>query len=178
MAAGSGRDGDLPPVLRSYLEEFEAVAYQLPAYAQQDVRSRIWRECAKAAVPGGRDPQRLDAVLAELGPARDLVAAELERLGRRPDRFRPSDSAPIPLLASSVLTLGVGALVGLVMLWRSPVWPLHAKITAPVLVAAAVLALLPVNALPPLAAVLLGGLAVGPAVAALHLLLVRRAVRR
>lgn len=178
MDTATGRDGDLPPALRSYLGEFDAIAYQLPRDARQDVRSRIWRQCASAGTPDGPDPQQLGAALAELGPARDLVAAELERLGRRPNRFRPSDSAPIHLLAASILTLGVGALIALVMLWRSPVWPWHAKIVAPLLVGAGAVALLPVPALPPLAALLLGGLAVGPAVAALYLLAIRFGQRR
>lgn len=180
-----GRGSGSSSVLMSYLDEFDVVAHQLPRDARHDVRARIWRHCADAvgadavgADPPGSDEERLRAALAELGSPQELVAAELERLGRRPNPFRPTDSAPIHLLAASVLTFGLGALVGLVLLWHSTVWPRRTKITASALVAVGVVALLPVPALPPIAAALLGGLAVGPAVAALYLLAIRLGVRR
>jgi hypothetical protein len=101
------------------------------------------------------------------------VRAELERTGERPDPFRPRDLAPLHLFAASLLTLGVGALVGLVLLWTSPVWPRRHRMTATALVGAGILGG-PFAGLPGL---VVGVVVVGPAMAAAYLALARRSVR-
>lgn len=161
--------------LTAYLAEFDAHAHRLSQVARLEVGSRIWTHCAEHAGPAASE-ERIREALAELGPPAGLVQAELERTGERPDPFRTSDLVPVHLFAASLLTLGVGAVVGLVLLWRSPAWPRRHQVAATALIAAGVL-VTPL-ALPGLAGLLAGAVVVGPALAAAYLALARRSVRR
>jgi hypothetical protein len=181
-------------VLSAYLAEFERQAHVLGRDARIDLRSRIWRHCAdravevrEAATPEAEDPgaetdreAALAAALAELGPPAALVRAELESSGARPNPFRPRDLAPLHLLGAAFLTLGVGAVVGMALLWSSRVWPLRHKIAATVLLAAGAAAV-PLLAAPPLdgwPGLALGVIAIGPFLAAAHLWTARIFVRK
>lgn len=169
----------MSPALTAYLAEFDAHSHRLSQVARLEVGSRIWTHCAAHAGPDGpAREERIREALAELGPPAELVAAELERTGERADPFRARDVAPIHLFAASILTLGLGAVVGLVLLWCSPVWPWLHKIVATALVGVGILAvplLVPVLAGP--VGLLVGAVAVGPALAAAYLALARRWVR-
>lgn len=195
----------MSPVLRDYLQAFDDVGHRLPRDARQDLRARIWTHCAEVVRRDGSDgampddrsgddrigddricddricdgqirDDRIRDALAELGSPHDLVSGELERTGRRPRPFRPADTAPIHFLGASVLLLGIGAVIGLVLLWRSTVWRLQDKVLATLLVLAGPLVLVPV--LPVLPALLLGVAALGPAAAGLQLLIVAHLRRR
>ncbi|MHA6780160.1 hypothetical protein ACVGOW_04045 [Pseudonocardia saturnea] len=170
----------MSPALTAYLAEFDAHSHRLSQVARLEVGSRIWTRCAEHAGPDGSErEERIREALAELGPPAELVRAELERTGERPDPFRTRDIAPLHLFAASILTLGVGTVVGLVLLWCSPVWPWLHKIVATGLVGVGILAvplLVPALAGPP--GLLVGAVAVGPALAAVHLALARWSVRR
>lgn len=165
----------MSPALTAYLAEFDAHAHRLSQVARLEVGSRIWTRCAEHAGPGASE-ERIREALAELGPPAELVRAELERTGERPDPFRAIDLAPMHLFAASLLTLGLGTVVGLVLLWRSPVWPLWHRVAATALVAAGML-VTPLL-LPGLPGLLIGAVLVGPALAAAYLALARRFVRR
>ena len=163
--------------LAAYLREFDACAHQLSQVARLEVGSRIWTHCAERAGPGASE-ERIRAALAELGEPADLVRAELERTGERPDPFRPRDLVPVHLLAASLLTLGIGTAVGLVLLWRSPVWPRrHRAVATALVVAGAVAVPLLVPALAGTSGLLVGAVVAGPAAAAAYLALARRWVR-
>jgi len=163
--------------LAGYLREFDACAHQLSQVSRLEVGSRIWTHCAERAGPGASE-ERIRAALAELGDPADLVRAELERTGERPDPFRSRDLVPMHLFAASLLTLGIGTVVGLVLLWRSPAWPWRHRAVATTLVVAGALAVpLLVPALAGTPGVLAGAVVVGPAVAAAYLALARRWVR-
>jgi hypothetical protein len=177
----------MSPALTAYLAEFHAHSHRLSQVARLEVGSRIWTRCAEHAGSAASDEgadgpsreERIREALAELGPPAELVRAELERTGERADPFRTRDIAPMHLFAASILTLGVGTVVGLVLLWCSPVWPWLHKIVATVLVGVGILAvplLVPALAGPP--GLLVGAVAVGPALAAVHLALARWSVRR
>lgn len=166
--------GEVPPALVVYLAEFDRHSHRLGQVSRLEVGSRIWTHCAQHAGPGASDAD-VAAALAELGPPADLVRVELERTGERPDPFRPRDLAPVHLFAASLLTLGVGAVVGLVLLWCSRAWPVGHKLAATALVVAGVPVVLPF--LPGAAGLVLGALVVGPALAAVHLAVARRFVR-
>lgn len=172
----------MSPALTAYLAEFDAHSHRLSQVARLEVGSRIWTRCAEHAGPEPDGPareERIREALAELGPPAELVRAELERIGELADPFRARDIAPLHLFAASILTLGVGAAVGLVLLWCSPVWPGLHKIVATALVGVGILAVpLLVPALGGLPGLLVGAVAVGPALAAVHLALARRSVRR
>lgn len=157
--------------LTAYLREFDAHAHQLSQVSRLEVGSRIWTHCAEHAGPDASE-ERIRAALADLGPPADLVRAELERTGERPDPFRTRDLAPMHLLGTSLLTLGVGTVVGLGLLWFSRVWPVGHKAVASALVVAGVPVVLPF--LPGTAGVVVGLLVVGPALAGTYLAIVRR----
>lgn len=157
--------------LTTYLREFDACAHQLSPVSRLEVGSRIWTHCAERAGPGASE-ERIREALAELGPPAGLVRAELERTGERPDPFRTRDLAPVHLLATSLLTLGAGAVVGLVLLWLSRVWPAVHKAVATALVVAGVPAVLPL--LPGTAGAVVGLAVAGPALAGAYLALARR----
>ncbi|MDN5929996.1 MAG: hypothetical protein L0I24_02820 [Pseudonocardia sp.] len=162
----------MSPALTAYLAEFDAHSHRLSQVARLEVGSRIWTRCAEHAGPDGSTrEERIREALAELGPPAELVRAELERTGERADPFRPRDIAPMHLFAASILTLGVGSAVGLVLLWCSPVWPWRHKIVATVLIGVGILVTPLV--LPGLPGLLVGAVAVGPALAAVHLALAR-----
>ncbi|MBW0114695.1 hypothetical protein [Pseudonocardia abyssalis] len=157
--------------LTAYLREFDACAHQLSQVSRLEVGSRIWTHCAEHAGPDAPE-ERIAAALAELGPPADLVRAELERTGERPDPFRTRDLAPMHLLGTSLLTIGVGTVAGLVLLWLSRVWPVAHKAVATALVVAGVPAVLPF--LGGAAGLVVGLLVVGPALAGAYLALARR----
>lgn len=169
----------MSPALTAYLAEFDAHSHRLSQVARLEVGSRIWTRCAEHAGPeadGSAREERIREALAELGPPAELVRAELERTGERPDPFRTRDIAPLHLFAASILTLGVGAAVGLVLLWASAVWPWPHKVAATALVGVGILvAPLVLAGLP---GVLVGAIALGPALAAVYLALARWWVRR
>jgi hypothetical protein len=167
----------MSPALTAYLAEFDAHAHRLSQVARLEVGSRIWTRCAEHAGDGPDEQreERIREALAELGPPAELVRAELARTGERADPFRTRDLAPLHLFAASLLTLGIGTVVGLVLLWRSPVWPRRHQVTATALVLAGMLGT-PL-ALPGLAGLLVGAVLVGPTLAAAYLALARRSVR-
>lgn len=170
-----------PSVLADYLAEFEARGHQLPRETRHELRARIWTHCAAAAGPGAPE-ERVRAALAELGPVEVLVRDELARLGAPADPFGPRDLAPLHLLGASLLTLGLGMVAGLVLLWRSAVWPRRHQVLATALVglggllgAAVPLAVAP--APPWWVGAAAGVISIGPLAAAVHLFVVSRQIR-
>ncbi|MGQ0573048.1 MAG: HAAS signaling domain-containing protein [Pseudonocardia sp.] len=165
-----------PTALDAYLQEVERHAYVLPRDSRHDLRSRVWTHCAEQAGRGA-DDERIRAVLAGLGTPEELVAAELQRCGARPNPFRARDIVPLHLLGASLFMVGLGAPLGLALLWRSRVWPRAHKIVASALVVGGTPALLWVEALRPGWALYLGPTVVGAAAAALYLLVIRLLAR-
>lgn len=167
--------------LADYLAEFEARSHQLPRETRHEVRARIWTHCAAAAGPGAPD-ERVRVALAELGPVDVLVREELARIGAPAYPFGPRDLAPVHLLGASLLTLGLGMVAGLVLLWRSAAWPRRHQLVATALVGLGALlgaaAPLAVSPAPPwwLGAAV-GVISVGPLAAAAHLFVVSRLIR-
>lgn len=170
-----------PPALAAYLAEFDALVHRLPRDARHEARARIWTHCAAQAGPGASDDD-VRAALDGLGSPAELVGTELVRTGARPDPLRPRDLAAMHLLGASFLTLGLGALAGLVLLWRSRAWPVRHRVVATALVGlgAALGAVVPlvVSPAPPLpVAVAVGAIGAGPLLAAAALFVASRQIR-
>jgi hypothetical protein len=162
-----------PPALRAYLAEFDALARSLPRGERRDLRASIWVRVADVAGPHQSD-EAVRAAVSGLGAPAALVDAEAERVGRR----CPGDWAAVHLLGASALTLGVGMVLGLLRLWRSPAWTPRDRAVGTLLVAAGPPVLLLATPLGVLPALLLGALALGPFAAACALALVRSAAQR
>lgn len=163
----------MPAALQSYLDELDVAARGLRRSVRADLQAEVWGRVAGLAGPAPT-PERLAAALAQIGAPAELVAQRTEG-SLIPLRAR-GDLTTVHLLGASALTLGVGSVVGLFHLWRRGSWTLADRIQATCLVLAGAVALPLLTPLSVVPAVVLGGLALGPALAACHLLLIRSVV--
>lgn len=173
--AGSAASSGISPVLQAYLDDFDLAAQRLPRKVRHDLRARLWVHCAEHAGANAGD-DRLREALAALGSPEEIVGAELAHYRVRPDPFSRGDLAAVHLLGASFLTLGIGALVGLALLWRSRIWPTRHKLVASTLLPLGFVTLLPVMGAG--AALLFGAALIGPVLAAVYLLVARVSMRR
>jgi hypothetical protein len=162
----------MAPVLDEFLRAVDERSYVLTREVRHDLRARIWTHVAEQAGPAP-DEGRVAAALAQLGAPEDLVADELARSGMTANRFRTRDLVPLHLLGASLPLLGLGAPIGLALLWRSAAWQRVHKVAATLLVVAGTPALLAVGGLRPGWALWLGATVVGAAAATVYLLVVR-----
>lgn len=136
-------------LVQDYLVRLDSVAGSLPMDRRRELVGEV-REHIEAALAqaGAPDEVSVRNVLERLGPAEDIVAAELGDGAPAPawtaslTSHAASPWGPMEIIAILLLTVGavflplVGPLIGLVFVWGSRAWTRREKAIATVIVLA------------------------------------------
>ncbi len=109
-------------LIQDYLRRLDAALAALPRARRRELVAEVAEHIQAGRRDLGDDPAAVRQLLDRVGAPEDIAAAALGEGRDRPPVPRLVDAMVPPLLLLGGLLLGIGWVLGVVLLWASPVW--------------------------------------------------------